>query len=304
MQYANPFHTPGVWLKGNTHTHTINSDGAWKPETMGAIFKRHGYDFTFLTDHNKRTVPPPSSRGALLIPAEEIHPSIGQFGYHIVCLGAKRAISIISKRRDNGKIVITPRYRSLTQLMQTAEREGFLPIIAHPHWSGNRSERFLKTKSYFWGMEIFNTVCHILNGKGYSTTHWDDLLDTGRRVIGLAADDTHGPGPSFGGGWIMVKAKARTETAIVRAIRRGCFYSTQGPKIKDITIKHKTIYVRCSPVKRIHFVGNRAYGGTRVAETGDLTKAHWKMHPECTYVRIECVDQFGKTAWSNPFFNA
>ena len=40
------------WYKGNTHTHTLWSDGDAAPELAVAWYKEHGYDFLSLTDHN------------------------------------------------------------------------------------------------------------------------------------------------------------------------------------------------------------------------------------------------------------
>ena len=43
------------WYKGNTHTHTINSDGDSSPDDVAKWYKEHGYQFLVLTDHNVLT---------------------------------------------------------------------------------------------------------------------------------------------------------------------------------------------------------------------------------------------------------
>ncbi|MBI4616456.1 MAG: histidinol-phosphatase [Planctomycetes bacterium] len=40
------------WYKGNTHTHTLWSDGDAAPEVAADWYKAHGYDFLVLSDHN------------------------------------------------------------------------------------------------------------------------------------------------------------------------------------------------------------------------------------------------------------
>jgi len=40
------------WFKGNTHTHTLNSDGDSTPDEVVRWYREHGYQFVFLTDHN------------------------------------------------------------------------------------------------------------------------------------------------------------------------------------------------------------------------------------------------------------
>src|SRR6476620_8259087 len=40
------------WVKGNLHTHTLNSDGDSTPDEVVRWYREHGYDFLVLTDHN------------------------------------------------------------------------------------------------------------------------------------------------------------------------------------------------------------------------------------------------------------
>ena len=44
------------WWKGNTHTHTLWSDGDGAPELVADWYVRHGYNFLVLTDHNVLSV--------------------------------------------------------------------------------------------------------------------------------------------------------------------------------------------------------------------------------------------------------
>ena len=46
------------WWKGNTHTHSLWSDGDGWPEMIADWYKRNGYQFLAMTDHN----PPPPER--------------------------------------------------------------------------------------------------------------------------------------------------------------------------------------------------------------------------------------------------
>ncbi len=289
MQFTNPFKQKGLWLKGNTHTHTRASDGALTAAEIGASYKKLGYDFVFLTDHWKRTVPPAGLPARpLLIPAQELDFTFQENFYHVVCLGLR------SEWKRSA-------CRSWAALRRQARRDNALLILAHPYWSGNRSGLFLDLKGTLLGMEVYNTVCDMMIAKGYSAVHWDDLLDAGHCLAGLAADDTHWDA-NIGRGWIMVKASARTPAAILGAIRRGCFYSSQGPEIRDIAIRGRQITVACSPAQRISFVANRCTGRNLVAAGRALTRANWEAPRGVRYTRIEVVDRQGRTAWSNPIF--
>ena len=44
------------WWKGNTHTHTLNSDGDSSPGEVSHWYRDHGYDFLVLSDHNFYTL--------------------------------------------------------------------------------------------------------------------------------------------------------------------------------------------------------------------------------------------------------
>ena len=46
------------WFKGNTHMHTLRSDGEAFPVEAAALFKREGYDFICITDHNVTAAEP------------------------------------------------------------------------------------------------------------------------------------------------------------------------------------------------------------------------------------------------------
>lgn len=55
LALASPAILPGEethWYRGNTHTHTLWSDGDDLPESVADWYKRHGYHFLVLSDHN------------------------------------------------------------------------------------------------------------------------------------------------------------------------------------------------------------------------------------------------------------
>ena len=43
------------WYKGNTHAHTLKSDGDSTPEEVAKWYKENGYNFLFITDHETIT---------------------------------------------------------------------------------------------------------------------------------------------------------------------------------------------------------------------------------------------------------
>jgi len=285
----NMWRDKGIWLKGNIHTHTTHSDGLCSAEEIASEYERHGYDFVFLTDHDKRTVPDERIRKPLLIPAEEVAFSFKGHGYHFVCLGLKKEWAAGSSHSPG-------------QVLARARREGVFIVHAHPYWCGIPSHKCVYQHGLTCpGMEVYNNVCDRLNGKGYSNVHWDDLLDAGHRILGFAVDDTHAA-TNIAGGWIIVKAGNRTPDAILSSIRNGNFYSSQGPEIKSIGVRGREIKVTCSPVMRINFITNRSGGCSIFVGHPRLKEAVWTVPKGNTYARIELVSVFGKIAWSNPIY--
>ncbi|MHC4873133.1 MAG: CehA/McbA family metallohydrolase domain-containing protein [Planctomycetota bacterium] len=289
MQFANPFKNEGLWLKGNTHLHTTESDGRLSPQEAAVTYEKNGYDFLFYADHWKRTKF--DYEGNLIaIAAEELDLLIEEkVEIHIVCWGLKEEL-------------IKSEIKSIEDLKIYAEREGIKLIIAHPFYSG-LNFKHLSPLTYCSGFEVFNTFGEKY-GRAVSASQWDELLESGHKIYGFAADDTHRVETAENpGGWIMVKAAEKTESSILAAIDKGMFYATQGPEIKKIELSETEIKVECSPCRRINFISRSMRGNSVIAEDNKmLTEASSSFRPDQIYIRIECIDNDGKTAWSNPVF--
>ncbi|HXX94072.1 MAG TPA: hypothetical protein VEN81_10585, partial [Planctomycetota bacterium] len=75
------------WFRGNTHTHTLWSDGDGAPEAVVAWYKEHGYQFLVLSDHNilaegDKWVPVLDEKGARLTP-ERLAKLVERFGNQV-----------------------------------------------------------------------------------------------------------------------------------------------------------------------------------------------------------------------------
>ncbi|MDD2708195.1 MAG: CehA/McbA family metallohydrolase [Verrucomicrobiae bacterium] len=293
MMNENPFQAEGQWLKGNTHTHTTVSDGDLSPKDMVEKYREAGYDFVFITDHDRLTdVSGLSSGSCLALPGEEVTCDRVKTGglYHIVALDIKREIPLAHARKAQ-------------DVLDEIRAQGGEAIIAHPHWSGMVPEDITRLNGYI-GLEVFNTSCHYCIGKGHSSGYWDQLLLLGKNLLGFAADDAHyhfndlRPNDACGS-WIMVKSKARTKEAIMEAIKKGLFYSSNGPAIERIEIRDQTVFADTSPSKIINVIANGPKGRSYTAKKGGaLTHVEYKISDE-KYIRVECHDGQGGTAWSN-----
>ena len=288
---------PGSWYRGNLHTHTSNSDGELAPAQIARAYRDKSYDFLCLSDHNRITpVEDLSDEDFLVIPGEEIN--LGNSGagtpYHLLVFNLPAEIS-------------TEENTPPQEVIDAALSKGAEVIIAHPYWSALTINELLPLKGYL-GIEIFNSSCLFSIAKGHALTHWDDLLIRGRRILGFATDDSHQvhnehrPEDTAVSG-IMVKAGSLSRENIMTAIRRGHFYSSSGPEIKEVSREGPQIRVLTSPVKIINFVADAANGESFTAPGEDsFTEAVYEVRGREKYIRVECYDGYGRGAWTNPIF--
>jgi hypothetical protein len=288
------FRANGAWFKGCTHVHTTESDGKLAPHEVVGAYRAAQYDFVFITDHDRIT--PPSSLdalGGLLIPGAEYYwpAPDNSVHYHLVALGPEHPPSILP--RDA---------RSAQQAIDVIRETGALVVLAHPYWSGLTCERMLGLDG-LTGVEVFNAVCHTDVFRGLSSVHWDDLLAAGKRLWGLAADDTHWRYPrDTVTSWIAVKAPELTQSAILDAIAHGRFYASNGPEFHDIRVDDGVVSVACSPATTVNFMAHHSSGRTIFADGAPITRETYEIRGNEQYLRVEIVAPDGTMAWSNPLY--
>lgn len=291
----------GSWYKGNLHCHSTESDGKKPPADVVAWYKSRGYDFLSLTDHRKVTEVNGDLK-FLTIPGVELNTRDvreGRVGlYHVVGIGVS---SDCDCRVDDDP----------QRLIDAIREAGGLPFVAHPKWSGNIvDEEFLQLENYI-GIECLNYASAVENNTGQGDIYWDMLSLSGKRVFGIATDDSHSLEGDAGGGWLMVKAESLTSQAILEAIEKGHFYASAGPEIHEVTISDGVISVECSQAAAIHFMTGGPRGKSVWADgvlehgaaTGDLLEqASYTLRGTEKFVRIEVVDSRNRVAWTNPLY--
>ena len=101
----------------------------------------------------------------------------------------------------------------------------------------------------------------------------------------------------------MVHEDECTAHSIIEAMTRGDFYATQGPEILDWGRDGNEVYFECSPCAEVHFITYPTRGTSIFAKDGEvLTKVRYTLKGGEKYVRVECIDEKGKSGWTNPFF--
>ena len=294
-------------LKGNCHCHTSYSDGAYAPQETVARYRDAGYDFLFLTDHcdkldNGRlpAFDTLDSHDLRVLPGIEYRNTTIRHG------GASEVHILGLNTRD---LSHWKRNMHEQETIDAINGDGGFAVLAHPYWDARTIEDMVGLKGV-GGIEIFNASVDSVNAKGSAVTHWEQLLECGTHLCGLAVDDLHAAPnrPSdFALAWIVVSVNEKTPRAITDAIRMGTFYSSCGPEIREWSIQGDVVKLRCSEVETIAFNSDGPRGRVFRHPDGEtITEAQLPLDGlleetgEDRYLRASCCDGKGRWAWTNP----
>jgi hypothetical protein len=296
------------WYKGNTHTHTLNSDGDSTPDEVVRWYREHGYRFLVLTDHNFLTAVDGLNalHGAeekfLVIKGEEVTDRFGEKSLHVNGLDVGRRIA-----PQGGTSVVDVLNRNVAAI----RAEKGVPHINHPNfrWSITREElQQVRNNRLF---EIYNGHPHVnqLGGGGIPGLEevWDAILSSGTLLYGIAVDDAHTfkqPGnpdvPGPGRGWISVRAPRLEARALLDALEGGDFYASTGVELADLQVTAEHMRIVVTPATdakyRIQFI---ARGGRVVHEATDPAATYTFTGNE-GYVRARVLESNGRVAWVQP----
>ncbi len=172
--------------------------------------------------------------------------------------------------------------------------------LNHPDWQLTphyRREAMLARQGYS-GVEIFNGNIELCEGSALSTNKWDYLLAHGRRLFGLACDDSHSRA-DIGLGWLMVRSERRSVEGVLAGLCAGNFYCSTGVTIADIRRVGDTLFIETADAQEIQAIGRGgvrlalARGGSAKFDLGDF---------DTSYVRLTLFGQGSTMAWTQPFF--
>jgi len=303
---VSPFDGEGVWLRCALHAHTTNSDGEMAPDMLVRHFEWSAYDVLAITDHWVRTVER-STRKLVVIASTELNARVGASGddAHVLALGVEA-----DPEPPDGD------FEPLQTVVDWIRTNNGLPYLAHTYWSGLRTEQWIDCDGLL-GVEVWNSGCELEIGRGDSSIHWDEALELGKPLQGLATDDSHHPGYDSGFAWTMVRAPERSQEAVLAALRAGSFYGSTGPSITALETDGDFIEVRCSPAQSVTLVSSRHRGARANAgrlgypnlstilerdAAGLITAVRLEKPPLAPFGRVVVSDTSGRRAWTNPLW--
>jgi hypothetical protein len=307
MSAVDPFRADGVWLRAALHAHTTNSDGELPPWALAAHYAAAGYDVLATTDHWIRTeISEEEARGLVVVPSVELNARLpNDRDGHLLSYGVERVPEVLMP------------FPTLEDGVRFVLEAGGVPYLAHPYWTGADFEAL--HVDGLCGLEVWNAGCEREIARGGSEPHWDDALQRGRLLYGIAADDSHHPGHDSDLAWTWIRARERSAAAVCDALRSGSYYGSTGPAIIDVAIDGETVEVHTSPCRSVALCqgiqrGSSCqagrlgylYGGARVLETasdGGLVRVRLARR-DVPYGRVQVEDDAGRRAWTNPLWFA
>ncbi len=297
------------WFKGNTHAHTIESDGDSPPEVVARWYRDHGYNFLVITDHNilvavdglNAKLAKPGE--FIVIKGEEVTNRLGDKAVHVNGLDTKAQIGA-----QTGTTLVELAQKSVDAI----RHEGGVPHINHPNFSWALTADQIRQVRNNQLFEIFSGHPMVNNDGGGGTpgleAAWDAILSSGMLLYGIAVDDAHtftDPGnpdvAAPGRGWVVVRAGSLAPRAILDAMERGDFYASTGVELIDylvtsigmtVTVKTKT-FARY----RVQLIGR---GGVLLHEATGSPSATYEFRGTEGYVRAKVLDSNGRVAWLQP----
>ena len=298
----------GRWYKGNTHTHTLNSDGDSTPDEVTTWYRSHGYQFLVLSDHNVLTnvdglnAVHGASDQFLVIKGEEVTDRFGDKPIHINGLDVSTLVE-----PQHGSSVLDVVQRTVDAI----RRADGIPHVNHPNFGWAITADELKAVRDDKLFEVYNGHHAVNNAGGGGVPGmeevWDRILSSGQLIYGLADDDAHvfkQPGnpnvPGPGRGWVFVRAERLAPRSIVEALDRGDFYASTGVELSDyrVTDKDITITIKQDSYSkyRVQFIGRNG----AILSEAISSPAVYEFKGDELYVRAKILESNGRIAWTQP----
>jgi hypothetical protein len=301
---------PLKWFKGNTHTHSLNSDGDSTPDDLARWYREQRYHFLFFTDHN--VVTPVEGLNAvfgmperfLVIRGEEVTDQAAGKPVHLNMLGGEGVV-----QPQGGESVAEALRRNVAAI---AAARGVISIN-HPNFGWAMSGADLAGGKGAQLVEIHNGHFMVNNAGGgglpSAEALWDSMLSAGIRIFGVASDDVHQLKQPWskssarpGQGWVVVRAARLTAGSILSALAAGDFYASTGVELADVqsTPQQLTVTVKEQAYAKytIQFIGQ----GGRILKDAIASPATYEIGGNEGYVRARILDSNGQVAWTQPVF--
>ncbi len=324
----------GKFYKSNLHCHSTNSDGKMTPEELKQQYKSKGYNVVAFTDH-EILVDNSHLNDEDFIALTGCEISISEQTDKDFAFKKTTHLNLYSKDPACETLVaFDPRYawgglknadkykyfgekftREYTtecknEIIEQANRHGFIVSYNHHAWTLESVEEVLKLKGLF-AAEIYNYSNELNFCMGYSPEVIRGFAEEGIDIGCIATDDNHNimskdfdsEDCDSAGGITYIKAKEFTYDAIYEALKNKEFYCSSGAELYELFVDGRTVHIKCSPCQQLYvFTGGRRTK-TMLRQTDEITEAAFELDRESTkYIRVMTRTKDGKCAFSKTYF--
>jgi len=283
VQTRDPYAVPGDYRKVQLHCHTTESDGRFRPAELLRMYKKAGYTFVFITDHNRVTrCDALDDETFLALPGtEDTVSALRPLGPHLLRLFVGESL----------------RGRDAQGYIDRTETAGGLCGLCHPSWTGNlwTGAWPIDAVAALRGYHLVE-ICNPHSRPADDVVRWQAALRRPRAAPawGVAVDDCHGRA-QFNRAWIVARVPRMTADDLRRALRAGAFYASTGPAAA-FAVRGTTITARFEEPMAMRFID--AQGRVRMAVEG--ADGGYPVRGDEQYIRVEAAR--GRYAvWSQPF---
>lgn len=236
-------------FKGNMHAHSFCSDGVESPEMVAVNYRKAGFDFLAITDHEIYEPSLDAIRAFdgldldfKLYPGEEVHAPRNKI--HILNFAGERSVNqfyrdhpdlyekeveAIKKELSLSDSHVDFEYASSVWVFRKIREYGGMSILAHPNWIIETAYNippkqyltFLKERP-FDALELINGGNTPYENAG-QLAFWHDACCQGHSVPVVGNDDSHGTvnGEWFNIGMTYVLAKSNRKEDLMDSIQKG-----------------------------------------------------------------------------------
>jgi hypothetical protein len=327
------------YYKTNLHSHSTHSDGRLTLEENIKAYKEKGYNIYAVTDHcymenfhekfttkdfvvingyenaiwkSEKFIEDDKIRGTLPVyhfnffakdPNNQAMVGITKDGYYRF---HEKVLHPENEKSEyyGGKFAeLNYSVDSVNEMIEQANKAGFLVQYNHPVWSLNEPEDFLGFKG-LWALEIYNSECVATGYNDENPYIYDLMLRDGQRICVTADDDNHSWQSMFDG-FTMIGANELTYKGVIEAMERNDLYASTGPTIDYIYYEDGKFFVKCSNAVSIKMSTATRHARKVVAKDGEITTAvfdDFDVFDDFKYYRFEITDKTGKKAYTRAYF--
>jgi len=336
------FNVDDTWIKSSLHCHSRASDGMLDPKDVAQYYLSRGYHLVIITDHNKITTGYGDHPDMMFMPGVEISKGKTKLGgdYHIVALGIddpaiinlETPQEIVDKVNSAGGVAIIAHpywsglvHEDLTALSQYVGVEIYntgCDVEVAKGYSTVHWDDLISSGIRTWGFAVDDA--HRYSRPPIDTDGgwvWVKANEMNRKAV----IDSLKSGYFYSSRGPMIKrleisessvhVKVTPVTRINIVSRNGTGLSIELNQLKKLIKMWKGQSVRrYLGAEFVNLEKVKKKGLTKVFLTGEnlivevtfdkrgLRLLDIKAKFDYKYMRLEAIDQHGKTAWINPFF--